>query len=256
MLSKTKKISLCVLFAGGMAVVAAGAIYLNEGSATRKVINAGNGDGDVAASGLKPGNSIYLTPTGNWTGDSAKFGYYFFDNNSHTAFSDIMTQVDGNPDENKPYQTIVPTVTGVEAWTTVVAIRLNSTATSVSFESGVKWNQTVNITLTGTQNGVTIGSGSGDTYPGTAYLYNPPDRANLYGKQFMSATSAGCTSHDVTTATWDAQKTLYNVMGADAKSWFKNVVADATETASDRAQGAARYDMIKGLYSYENFANR
>ncbi len=86
-----------------------------------------------------PYGEIYLdlTEFTGWEGDNAKFGFYFFDDNNHSAFSDLAASV---PLQDHIY------IASYEldfTPTNMIGIRLNSSCTTPSW--GDKWNQTQNL---------------------------------------------------------------------------------------------------------------
>lgn len=193
---------------------------------------------------MTSGNSCYITPNSSWKESNAVFSMYFF-NDSGNAWSNIMTAVDGNTDG--AYQSIVPSG---GPWTTCIAVRLKNGSTSGSW--GNKWNQTGNLTLSGTNNGVQIT----DWNAGSLYAYAASDRADLYGTQLCIHTATECSSSSVSSTTWSTESSEYwSVMGADAKSYFTEATADSSITTG-RTGGAARYDVIYSKYGYTNFASR
>ena len=104
---------------------------------------------------------VFLKPTSAWDKDNAYFAIYYFDASSHTGWSAIMT----DPDGDGIYEAWIP---DDYAYTTVNFVRL-STATA---DWNNKWNQTGNITLPSDKNVFTITGGSGDAYTGEWSLYD------------------------------------------------------------------------------------
>ncbi len=81
--------------------------------------------------------NVYLFPGANWLKDNAKFGVYYWEGVDN-GFSPLMTY----DETNDLYKTFIPN--GI---TNVIFIRLAANATAPSFEDGVKWNQTQDLSL-------------------------------------------------------------------------------------------------------------
>lgn len=81
--------------------------------------------------------AVYLHPNSDWKTADAKFGVYYW-NSETSGFSSIMV-VDA---VSGYYVADIPS-----SATSVIFIRLNPSATRPSFENGVKWNQTQDLSL-------------------------------------------------------------------------------------------------------------
>ncbi len=104
---------------------------------------------------------VFLKPTSAWDHSNAYFAIYYFDASSHTGWSAIMT----DPDGDGIYEAWIP---NDYTYTTVNFVRLSTDATGW----GNKWNQTGDITLPSDKNVFTITGGSGDAYTGSWSLYD------------------------------------------------------------------------------------
>lgn len=112
---------------------------------------------------------VFLKPTSAWDHSSANFAIYYFDASSHTGWSAIMT----DPDGDGIYEAWIP---NNYAYTTVNFVRLNATG-STGWDN--KWNQTGNITLPSDKNVFTITGGSGDAYTGEWSLYDKKGKFHI-----------------------------------------------------------------------------
>jgi uncharacterized repeat protein (TIGR02543 family) len=108
---------------------------------------------------------IFLKPNANWMEDDAKFVMYFWDGSSHTGYSAIMT----DPDGDGIYEAWIP---NTHAYTNVIFGRLKPVQVDPVVNWDNKWNKTVDLTLPSDKNVFTIESGSGDAYTGSWSVYD------------------------------------------------------------------------------------
>lgn len=112
------------------------------------------------------GTVLYLKPNTNWYSDNARFAAYFFgsDGNAWVSMTDVYN--DG------VYSATVPTGT----WTNVIFCRMNPATSTNSWDEGVKWNQTKDLTYDGTNNLYTLANDAWDKGEGSwsVYVYVEP----------------------------------------------------------------------------------
>ena len=94
-----------------------------------------NGSTQVYATAEK--TKLYLTPNSNWTSANARFAAYFFKDGGNTWVNMTDTNSDGT------YEVSVPDST----YTNVIFCRMNPATDTNSFDEGVKWNKTADLTL-------------------------------------------------------------------------------------------------------------
>ena len=127
-------------------------------------------------------------------------------------------------------------------------------------------NDGVNFTLSGNKNSETL-------YPyanaleistlGTSRIWtssiqievamNAVAAAEHFGTLFLSKTSAECASKNVTSATWNTMKVIYENADANVKALIKNTEPDASGT--DLEEAIARYLDIVRKYGHDDFVD-
>ena len=81
---------------------------------------------------------VYLLPSNNWKDGSPRFAAYFYTQNESGDY--WMKSV--GPDKNGVYGYVVPA-----SKKNVIFVRLNPDNDKMSFDNGVKWNQTADLTI-------------------------------------------------------------------------------------------------------------
>lgn len=202
------------------------------------------------------GAICYLTP-GVWEESGAKYALYYFNDTTTHAWTGWMTLVDD--DSNVVYESTVPSGT----WTSVVAVRFNSTATTIAWDAEgaatkYVWNQTIDITIADGKNGIQITGWSDitDSTKSSISQYSYPDssRAENFAGGFISALDAstvcksdGSTDTASLKTAWDAEAVKFAKIPAAAQTVFKNAVADSAGT-TNLVKGAALYDYVYVKY--------
>ena len=105
-------------------------------------------------SGMPAGKVLYLIPNTNWNADNARFAAYFFGAGEKWV---SMTKVGT---ENL-YQVTVP----AGGYTKVIFCRMNPSAAANNWDN--KWNQTADLSVTGTNNCYQVASGTWNKGGGT-----------------------------------------------------------------------------------------
>lgn len=108
---------------------------------------------------------VFLKPNDTWKGDNAKFVMYYWDASSHTGYSAIMT----DPDGDGIYEAWIP---NTYTYTNVIFGRLNPVQVDPVVNWDNKWNKTVDLTLPSDKNLFTITGGSDQSYTGSWSLYD------------------------------------------------------------------------------------
>ena len=86
---------------------------------------------------------VYLLPSNNWKDGSPRFAAYFYTQNESGDY--WMKSV--GPDKNGVYGYVVPA-----SKKNVIFVRLNPDNDKMSFDNGVKWNQTADLTIPTNEN--------------------------------------------------------------------------------------------------------
>ena len=86
---------------------------------------------------------VYFLPSNNWKEGSPRFAAYFYTQN---VSGDYWMKSVG-PDKNGVYGYVVPS-----SKKNVIFVRLNPEGEKMSFDNGVKWNQTADLTIPTNEN--------------------------------------------------------------------------------------------------------
>lgn len=204
---------------------------------------------------LTAGAPIYLQTSwdgGNWSSDGAKFGLYFFNDGGSAFSADFMTEVKGAA--TKMYEGVVPGEEGVQ-WTTVIAIRFNSEASELRWNTDEEklesasyknvWNQTNDITVIENMNVINItGWNNGEA----ATTFTAESRAYVWAEYFLSLVNCNAAgSNDLTEENWTDLKTQYEAMHVEAQQILKDTVAAEEEDNLKKAM--LKYDYIVDKYA-------
>ncbi|MEE1153667.1 MAG: leucine-rich repeat protein, partial [Acutalibacteraceae bacterium] len=100
-------------------------------------------------------NTLYFTPSTNWTESNARFSAYFFDGTSESTWVSLTKGSDGK------YSCTIP----AGNYKSVIFVRMNPNTTDNNWESVNKWNQTADLTIDG--NHFTLTSTAWDNGTGT-----------------------------------------------------------------------------------------
>lgn len=126
----------------------------------------------VSAATITGGTTLYLKPNSNWTQASARFAAYFCNGSSAATWIDMELV----PGETSTYQVTVP---DGQSHKNVIFCRMNPATTANNFNTGVKWNQSGDLTWDGSKNLCTINSGQWDCGTNVTWsAYTPPAPAN------------------------------------------------------------------------------
>ena len=181
---------------------------------------------------------IYFKPSGNWKLDNARFAAYFFNstNNSENTWRDLKKT------ENDLYTCNIP-----GGYDMVIFCRMNPATNENSFNDGVKWNQTEDLSInpehnnkgncfemTGKEWEV---SGSWSTYWETSTTYTVTLKSSSYGLYNVSIN--GQTHHSnyktdvvVENVPLGAQVEVYNVMPHDPEVYNEDIIVKRSSNAS------------------------
>lgn len=114
--------------------VSGGRITGDVGSSGVAVVYDENNTEDEQQQGTVDSTKLYLDAN-MWDQVGAKFGFYVYNNNGNTAWSDLMTK------ESGVYSASIPSGN----WTKVIFVRLNDSATTPAWAS--TWNQTGDLSI-------------------------------------------------------------------------------------------------------------
>ena len=181
---------------------------------------------------------IYFKPSGNWKLDNARFAAYFFNstNNSENTWRDLKKT------ENDLYTCNIP-----GGYDMVIFCRMNPATNENSFNDGVKWNQTGDLSInpehnnkgncfemTGKEWEV---SGSWSTYWETSTTYTVTLKSSSYGLYNVSIN--GQTHHSnyktdvvVENVPLGAQVEVYNIMPHNPKVYNEDIIVKRSSNAS------------------------
>ena len=111
---------------------------------------------DLAETGatIPAGTYFYLKPNSNWTQSNARFAAYFFNNSTKkNTWVSMTANGDGT------YKVTIPDGT----WPNVIFCRMNPSTTANNWDKGVKWHQTLDLTIpTDGKNLYTVKDGTWD----------------------------------------------------------------------------------------------
>ena len=153
--------------------------------------------------------TVYLKPTSAWDNSSAKFAVYYF-NNSTNGWSSLMTKVD-NKCNNDVYKAEIPS-----SYTNLIFVRLDNTATAGDWNK--KWDQTADLTLSGTNNMYTISahSSNGVNAPGSWGEYKEEVQVTYDFQKDGISNVTECVVKGQTTS-----NKSYNLLGWKLDGWYK-----------------------------------
>ena len=155
--------------------------------------------------------TVYLKPTSAWDNSSAKFAVYYFNNSTNTnGWSSLMTKVD-NKCNNDVYKAEIPS-----SYTNLIFVRLNSTATGGDWNN--KWDQTADLTLSGTNNMYTISAhgSNGGKASGSWSAYKEEVQVTYNFQKTGISNITECVVKGQTTA-----NKSYNLLGWKLDGWYK-----------------------------------
>ena len=181
--------------------------------------------------------AVYLHPNSGWKSDGAKFGVYYWNSESN-GFSSLMTL----DDVSGYYITDIPS-----SATSVIFIRLASTATKPSFDNGVKWNQTQDLSLE-SGNLCTITGWN----TGVMSQYTPPTTQEKYTLT-VSADTGGTIDESINKeyyAGTSVTVTAYPAVGYDFLKWSDNVTDNPREVEMTEDISLIAYFQQVQTYSF------
>ena len=155
--------------------------------------------------------TVYLKPTSAWDNTSAKFAVYYFNNSTNTnGWSSLMTKVD-NKCNNDVYKAEIPS-----SYTNLIFVRLNNTATAGDWDK--KWDQTADLTLSGTNNMYTISAhgSNGGKASGSWSAYKEEVQVTYNFQKTGISNVTECVIKGQTTA-----NKSYNLLGWKLEGWYK-----------------------------------
>lgn len=155
--------------------------------------------------------TVYLKPTSAWDVDGAKFAVYYFNNSTSTnGWSSLMTKVD-NKCNNDVYKAEIPS-----SYTNLIFVRLNNTATAGDWNK--KWDQTADLTLSGTNNMYTISAhgSNGGKASGSWSAYKEEVQVTYNFQKTGISNVTECVIKGQTTA-----NKSYNLLGWKLEGWYK-----------------------------------
>ena len=276
---KRKSILLAAVAAsvGTVAIAAAVATNLNTPELERPAVPAAV-DPMEAPTGegmFVPGNAVYVSVNFNWLTDNAKFAVYYFGENNATAWTDIMTVVDGytvdpwgDGQSFSLYEGIVPSYEGVTEWTGCIAVRLDGAATEGNWND--KRNQTADITAESvtnkTINNIVVTDLAGDNCYKELRAVAPADRivvwagtTGWWGETNNICKPDGSTDREALETVWNSSAESFGKLGYDVKAYFSNLNQQVAPAEGGHLVNnvADQYDGIITKYTeFNNFALR
>lgn len=153
--------------------------------------------------------TVYLKPTSAWDVDGAKFAVYYF-NNSTNGWSSLMTQVDKKCNDDV-YKAEIPS-----SYTNLIFVRLDKAATAGDWNK--KWDQTADLTLSGTNNMYTISAhgSNGVNASGSWSAYKEEVQVTYNFQKTGISNVTECVIKGQTTA-----NKSYNLLGWKLEGWYK-----------------------------------
>ncbi|MBQ9602219.1 MAG: Ig-like domain-containing protein [Paludibacteraceae bacterium] len=116
---------------------------------------------------------IFLKPNATWKNDNAKFVMYYWDDSSHSGYSAIMT----DPDGDGVYEAWIP---NTYSYNHVLFGRLNPVQVDPVVNWDNKWNQTTNQDLPSDKNLFEITGGSDQAFTGSWSVYGSKGKFHIW----------------------------------------------------------------------------
>ncbi len=113
--------------------------------------------------------TLYLEPGTHWNHSGARFAAYFYGGGSAETWVDMESSTC-----NGLFKVAVPN----SAYTNVIFVRMNGSTTENNWNDGTKWNQTTDLSISGTNNQFTITDANGG---GSWKVSACPDKAECSG---------------------------------------------------------------------------